>query len=54
MPRASLSTKCETIYFRVSKEEKQAIAKEASRKNMALGAWIRAVLVQKLGMEPKV
>lgn len=47
-------TKTKEIFFRVSPDEHEAFMREAYSKNMKLSAWIRAVLLQKLGLERTV
>ncbi len=46
--------KSKAIYFRVSPEEHEMFTAAAWAKSMLLSQWIRAVLLQKLGLEPKV
>ncbi len=43
-----------TVIFRVTEEEYDAVKREAWGRNMLMSAFVRAVILQKLGLEPKV
>ena len=46
--------KDKAVFVRVSKLEHEAFKREAWARGLGLCAWIRAVLLQKVGLEPKI